>query len=242
MLKAIVTLSLALQGSAWAHHAASLYNGGHLKVINGEVARLAFRSPHVELYVVDGKGERWTVSMSSPAQAKADGRRRTMMGLLPGVTVQVSGWVHRLKNREIRMQELIFSDGTVLEGMDNVGEAPADQKTLKRLLGNDRWLAVQDPGAEPRQASDLEAWVTANRPLERLALELHGRRAFFLGLAGAEGSRYPGISAHLDCLPKRLPQRVFDGLAEDDAILTYLQSYNGALARYLESQLETCGD
>ena len=94
MKKSIIAAAgLAIAGAAWAHHSQSEFDFKQSVSIQGQVAKVDWRSPHARLYVdsVNSKGEteHWDFELPSPATLMRRGWKRD--SLKPGDKVTVNG-------------------------------------------------------------------------------------------------------------------------------------------------------
>ena len=63
----IVAAGLAVPGSAAAHHSFAMFDRSQEIVMKGQVARWAFNSPHVAIYIENEDGELWAFEGAAPA-------------------------------------------------------------------------------------------------------------------------------------------------------------------------------
>ncbi len=86
-------LGLAVAGAAWAHHSQSEFDFKQLVTLEGQVAKVDWRSPHARLFidVVNAKGEteQWDFELPSPTTLMRRGWKRD--SLKPGDKVTVNG-------------------------------------------------------------------------------------------------------------------------------------------------------
>ena len=63
----IAAAGLAACGPAEAHHSFAMFDRGQEVVMKGRVARWAFNSPHVAIYIENEDGELWAFEGAAPA-------------------------------------------------------------------------------------------------------------------------------------------------------------------------------
>lgn len=89
----LAALGFALAGGAWAHHSQSEFDFKQGVTIEGQVAKVDWRSPHARLYVAtvnaSGQAEQWDFELPSPTTLMRRGWKRD--SLKPGDKVTVTG-------------------------------------------------------------------------------------------------------------------------------------------------------
>jgi hypothetical protein len=85
-------IGLALAGSVWAHHSQSEFDFKQIVTLEGQVAKVDWRSPHARLFldVVNARGEteHWDFELPSPTTLMRRGWKRD--SLKPGDKVTVN--------------------------------------------------------------------------------------------------------------------------------------------------------
>ncbi len=89
----IAAVGLAIAGAAWAHHSQSEFDFKQSVSIEGQVAKVDWRSPHARLFVDTvnsmGETEHWDFELPSPTTLMRRGWKRD--SLKPGDKVTVNG-------------------------------------------------------------------------------------------------------------------------------------------------------
>ncbi len=70
---AIAAAAIGVMGLAQAHHSFAMFDRGQELVMKGQVARWAFNSPHVAIYIENEDGELWAFEGAAPAHLVALG-------------------------------------------------------------------------------------------------------------------------------------------------------------------------
>jgi len=83
----LAVLIAAAPGTAAAHHSFAMFDRGQELVMSGTVARWAFNSPHVALYIRNADGELWAFEGAAPAALVP--RNMTGFTFKPGDAVTV---------------------------------------------------------------------------------------------------------------------------------------------------------
>jgi hypothetical protein len=63
----VALAALGITGSGQAHHSFAMFDRGQELVMQGKVARWAFNSPHVAIYIENEDGELWAFEGAAPA-------------------------------------------------------------------------------------------------------------------------------------------------------------------------------
>jgi hypothetical protein len=64
----VAAIGMAVLGAAEAHHSFAMFDRSQELVMKGQVARWAFNSPHVAIYIENEAGELWAFEGAAPAQ------------------------------------------------------------------------------------------------------------------------------------------------------------------------------
>jgi hypothetical protein len=108
-----------------AHHTYAMFDRSSTRTVNGSVAKLEWKNPHVYLWVYvpskeqAGKYDLWAFENGSPSVLSARGWNPTV--LKPGDKITVEFWP--LKDGGIggHFEKVTLSDGHVLEGVGGPG-------------------------------------------------------------------------------------------------------------------------
>lgn len=118
---ATATFLLLIQGSANGHHSFAVeFTAAEKATINGVVAEVWFRNPHVRYFLLVkndiGEIERWEARGSSPSLLVRRGWIKTTISM--GDEVTIKGYVGRDDKRMLSIISVELADGTKL-GQDD---------------------------------------------------------------------------------------------------------------------------
>ena len=116
-LLAIGVTSLLFHASAVAHHSFAVeFTAEETATINGVIAEVWFRNPHVRYFVnvtnADGEVERWDTRGSSPSLLVRKGWTKTTISV--GDKVTIRGHLGRTDKKLLSIISIELADGTRL--------------------------------------------------------------------------------------------------------------------------------
>lgn len=116
-MRRALTLSLLLTGVATlsAHHTATnIYDPAKLVTVQGVVAELDWKQPHVIIHLdvkaEDGSFVRWDVEAQNPSAVRRHGLQQD--DIRPGTTISSTGCLARDGSRKIYAQTFVLTDRT----------------------------------------------------------------------------------------------------------------------------------
>ena len=115
-VRSVVLSALLIALDASAHHSTGLFDGTTLTTVEGQVTRIAWRSPHVYVFVeaegADGQAVEWRFeALPVPIMVK---NGWTEDSLAVGDEVTAEGYAARQATSYAWLHRLIKADGTIL--------------------------------------------------------------------------------------------------------------------------------
>jgi hypothetical protein len=251
----VIVVSVALtSATVAAHHNTLTYDGKQEVQIRGQVTTAYFGYPHSR-YTIDvtsesGEVEEWLLMTEDPGDARALGFEEAIEEIKVGDTINVIGWPHRFKEREIRGHQLHYPDGTITMMRTGNYIWTRDMRVIYRIVKGELELDEDVVPIDPA-LSDPErviAWIDEQKILQRIALETINRTARLVGFRNGEEVDYPGVAELMQCHTERddftlvLDQN--DLTPEQSSYLeansSFVSRYNATLSRYWEQDVESC--
>lgn len=250
----VALFSILLPAFGLAHHNPVVYDGKRTVTVSGTVTYARFGFPHsryrIDVTTDAGDTETWTLMTEDPRDARMLGFDDELKAIRVGDPITVVGWPNKVKAREIRGHQLHYADGTVVMMRRGNYIWTNDLRRIWRLRDGQ----VEFPGDMQETADDasnaerVAAWITENRPVDRVAREIVDDSAGLIGLEAGDGLRFPGVDETLRCHTERadfrievdtrgVPRRVARVLAAGS---DYVARYNDLMSKYWEYDIGNC--
>lgn len=237
-----------------AHHSMLLYDSGRLERIEGTISNVFFGRPHSRYEIVvdsGGESQMWVMIAQDPEDARRFGYYDELATIEVGATVEIEGWPHRNKPREL-LGHWVRSDvvGHV-ELIPRSGYArPPLYAAMDRAVIDKRVLAlvVADRAGEDNAAT-LERWILSDHPIARAGAEVQQDRARLVAMVSGGERDFVGMPRYLACQTAIRPSieispGALSGWTEvaRQKFEGWVSTYNRVLAKHWELTLSSCGN
>jgi hypothetical protein len=102
-------VSVLVAGSAGAHHGWGSYDAERPITVTGQIEKVAYGNPHVEI-VVEADGKRWDVVLAPVSRMEARGASAEVV--TAGKNISVFGYPSREKPNEMLAERITIDDHT----------------------------------------------------------------------------------------------------------------------------------
>ena len=104
-----LAIAMLVAGATEAHHGWGSYDSDHPITLAGQIAKVSYGNPHVEI-VVEAEGKSWEVVLAPVS--RMDARGATSDVVRQGKNISVFGYPSREKPNEMRAERITIDDRT----------------------------------------------------------------------------------------------------------------------------------